>query len=129
MKESTITFKNLNIDPALYFTGTNEEIEAAERKEAERATELEAVITSPLFIAAEYTHASGAREILHHSTRRGILYQLSYIAADNVPTMHENYIRTGEPADHSHIGTAADLYRHFINYNIDEDITIRLLTA
>ncbi len=130
MKENTITFNSLNISPDLFFLGSDEEIEAAERKEAERAAEIERVFFAPGFIAAEYKRSSGAREILHRSTRPGVYFQLSYIAADEVPTMHENYIKLDDPNPVKQaIDSKSDLLRHFVNYNIDEKITLRILTA
>ena len=96
MKEKIISFESLNIDPCYAFICSDEEIEAAERKEAARAEELKAVFFAPDFIAAEHRTESGAREILHRSTRPGVYFQLSYIAADGVPTLHENYIKTEE---------------------------------
>lgn len=128
MKEKQITFKSLNINPCYAFICTDEEIEAIEAREAERAAELERVFFAPGFIAAEYRHESGAREILHHSTRNGVYFQLSYIAADGVPTMHENYIKVDHinPVKQA-IETKTDLLRHFIR--LDEDITLKVLTA
>ena len=130
MKENTITFENLNIDPCYAFICTDEEIEATERKEASRAAELEKLFFSPSFVAAEYTQKSGAREILHHSTRNGVYFQLSYIAPDGVPTMHENFIRI-EHKNHVNqaIDTKDDLLRHFVSLNLDESITFKVLTA
>ena len=128
MKEKTITFKSLNINPCYAFIFSDEEIEQAERKESERAAEIERVFFAPGFIAAEYRHESGAREILHHSTRNGVFFQLSYIAADGVPTIHENYIKVDHPNPVKQaIEGKADLLRHFIR--LDEDITLKVLTA
>lgn len=130
MKENIITFKSLDIDPCYAFIFSDEEIEAAERKEAERAAEIERVFFAPGFIAAEYKHESGAREILHRSTRPGVYFQLSYIAADGVPTMHENYIKTEEKQTAPGcIDSESELYNHFICYNLDESISFRVLTA
>lgn len=130
MKEKQITFKSLEIDPCYAFICTDEEIEAIEAREAERAAEIKRVFFAPGFIAAEYTQKSGAREILHRSTRNGVYFQLSYIAADGVPSMHENYIKV----DHPHpvkqaIDSKSDLFRHFVNMNFEKDITFRVLTA
>lgn len=129
MKESTITFENLNIEPTVYFLGTDEEIEEAERKEAQRAEDIKRVVLSPDFIALEYYTEKGARRILHHSTRKGVLFQLSYIDADGIPSMHENYIRTGKDAVNQSIGSLDDLTRHFINQTLRKNITTHILTA
>lgn len=130
MKEKEITFKSLEIDPCYAFLCTDEEIEATERKEAERAADIERVFFAPGFIAAEYTQKSGAREILHHSTRNGVFFQLSYIATDGVPTMHENFIRIEHknPVDQA-IHEKAELLRHFVNLNLEKSITFKVLTA
>lgn len=130
MKEKTITFKSLEIDPCYAFICTDEEIEAIEAREAERAAELERVFFAPGFTAAEYTQKSGAREILHRSTRNGVYFQLSYIAADGVPTMHENYIKVDHPNPiNQAIDSKNDLFRHFVSMNLEKDITFRVLTA
>ena len=94
MKEKYIIFPSLDIKPAFYFWATDEEIKELEAREEARAEELKAVIFAPDFLGAEYISDHGSREILHHSTRDGVLFQLSYIAADGVPTMHENFIKT-----------------------------------
>ena len=95
-----------------------------------RAEELKAVFFAPDFIAAEHRTESGAREILHRSTRPGVYFQLSYIAADGVPTMHENYIKTEEKQTAPGcIDSESELYNHFICYNLDENISFRVLTA
>lgn len=122
MKQREIILKSLEIDCNLYFFGTDEEINAAEQKEAERAAELEKIIFSANFRALEYCTTYGSRIILHHSTRPGVDFQLSYIAADGIPTMHENYYTNDTRSK-------KELLRHYVNATIDEDITARLLTA
>ena len=130
MTDNYIIFPSLDIAPDLFFLGSDEAIEAAEAKEAERAAELEKVFFAPDFIAAEYITEHGAREILHHSTRAGIYFQLSYIAADGIPTMHENYINTGgDPQKVGAIETAAELLRHFTNHNSENPLLLHILTA
>lgn len=122
MKQSEITLQSLDIDCNLYFFGTDEEIEAAEKKEEARAAELEKIIFSDSFRALEYYTTYGSRIILHHSTRPGVDFQLSYIAADGVPTMHENYYTNDTRSK-------KELLKHYVDATIDEDITARLLTA
>lgn len=130
MKQTRISFESLNINPTIYFLGTDEEIEAAERKEAARAAELEKVIFSSDFLALELRRENGAREILHHSTRKGVFLQLSYIAADGVPTMHENFIKTDQPTtDGASVESKEKLLLHFINATLRTDRTFELLTA
>lgn len=122
-----ITLKSLDINPNIYFFGTNEAIEAAERKEQVQADIIKNIISAPDFIALEYRTKSGARRILHRSTRCGVLWQLSYIAADGVPTMHENYISIGRTEEHTH--TAAELYRHFVNLTLNTAQELTILNA
>lgn len=131
MKESMHIFPALNIPPALFFTGSDEKITEAEEKEAARADELRNIFFSPDFFAAEYTTESGARQILHHSTRPGVLFQLSYIGADGVPTMHENYINIGgDPWKLGSIESAAELLRHFVNVSSHKTpLSLRVVTA
>lgn len=122
MKQSEIIFRSLDIDCNMYFFGADEEINAAEQKEAKRAAEIERLIFSDSFRALEYYTTYGSRIILHHSTRPGIDFQLSYIAADGVPTMHENYYTNDTRSK-------KELLKHYVDATIDEDITARLLTA
>lgn len=129
MKESTIIFENLNIEPTVYFLGTDAEIEEAERKEAQRAEDIKRVVLSPDFIALEYYTEKGARRILHHSTRKGVLFQLSYIDADGIPSMHENYIRTEKDAIPQYIGSLDELTKHFTDESYFSDLKARVLTA
>lgn len=130
MKQTQLFFDSLKINPTIYFWGTDREIEEAEEKEAIRAAELEKVLFSDDFLALELTRESGAREILHHSTRKGVFFQLSYIASDGVPTMHENYIRTDEPTtDGARVEGKETLLRHYVNATLQKSRTFELLTA
>ena len=109
MTEQQITLEALNIDPKIYFLGTDEEQEKAEAKETARAAELEKIIFSEGFRAMEYINEYGQRRILHHSTRPGILFQMSYIGPDGVAAMHENYIQTGDPGEYVSIESRSKL--------------------
>lgn len=130
MSEQIKTFPSLDIPNDLFFTGTDSEIEEAEAKEAERANAIREIIFSPDFIAAEYTTEKGAREILHHSTRPGVLFQLSYIASDGIPTMHENYVSLGaDPYSVGSVESANDLLKHFVDHGIDRPLVLRVLTS
>lgn len=128
MKKTTIILKSLNIPNNLFFIGSDAEIEAAEAREEARAEELKKIFFNPSFLAAEYITTYGARHILHHSTRDGVLFQLSYIAADGVPTMHENFIKT-DGKNPFYIGGADELTRHYINACSQKDIFLTVLTA
>ena len=108
-------FEPLNIDPCIYFRGTDEEIESARKQEETAADALKAIIYAPSFQALEirkqYPRGT-AREILHHSTRHGVLFQLSYIDPDGIPAMHENYIKTAPEAIHDE----RELLRHIVGF-------------
>lgn len=112
-------FEPLKIDPALYFRGTDAEIESARKLEETSAEALKAIIYAPDFQALEIRkqYPSGtAREILHHSTRHGVMFQLSYIDPDGIPAMHENYIRTAPDAVPEAIHEERDLLRHIVGF-------------
>lgn len=112
-------FEPLKIDPALYFRGTDEEIERAQAIEEAAEETIKTIIYAPGFQALEIRkeYASGtAREILHHSTRRGVLFQLSYIDADGIPAMHENYIQTAPDAVPEAIHDEDELLRHIVGF-------------
>lgn len=131
MKENIKTFEPLKIDFNIYFLGTEEEQEEADAKQASRAAELETIIFSPDFIAAEYVNTWNQRRILHHSTRDGVIYQLSFIDPDGVPAMHENYINdgTGNPDEVGKIHNKSELIQHFINNSNNNPLTLHILSA
>ena len=112
-------FNALNIDTALFFRGTPEEIERARKQEETAAEAVKAIIYAPGFKALEIRKErprGTAREILHHSTRPGVLFQLSYIDPDGVPAMHENYIQTAPDAVPEAIHEERDLLRHIVGF-------------
>ena len=112
-------FDPLYIDPALYFRGTDEEIERARKIEETANESIKAIIYAPSFQALEirkqYPRGT-AREILHHSTRHGVLFQLSYIDPDGIPAMHENYIQTAPDAVPEAIHEERELLRHIVGF-------------
>lgn len=132
---TSVYFEPLNIDPVVFFRGSEAEQEHAERLEAEAMEKWRTIITSPNFRALRFTkqtkRTSGAIyesvEILHHSPRNeGYLYQLSYIG-NGIPTMHENYIN---PNGDSYNTNESALYRHLLSYhNKDKGAYIEVLTA
>ena len=121
-----IVLNSLDIAPELYFLGTDQEIEQAERKEQERRDEIANIIFSPDFQYCYYMTDGGQAHVLHHSTRQGVKYQLSFIGADGVPTMHESYIKTGVTASHEAIHTKAELLQHFVNRTLNKDIILNI---
>lgn len=112
-------FEPLRIDPCIYFRGTDAEIDRAQIKEETAAEALKAIIYAPGFKALEIRKerpTGTAREILHHSTRHGVLFQLSYIDPDGIPAMHENYIQTAPEAVNEAIHDERELLRHIIGF-------------
>lgn len=114
-----ILLQSLDIDPALYFTGSDKEIEEAEKKEARQAAIIERLIFSGTFRQLTYTTAAGQIRSLHRSTREGVKYQLSYINPGEIPARHENYINQGpDPGNVGAIHTKADLIRHYVSQTL-----------
>ena len=131
MKDYKITLQPANINYLCYFLGTEEEQKTADERKKARAEELERLLFAPGFIAAEYVNEYGQRRILHHSTRPGVVYQLSFIDADGVPAMHENYINdgNGDPYKVGHIGDARELIQHYTHQSNEKPLTLHILTA
>ena len=131
MKDYTITLQPAKIDYLCYFLGTEEEQKTADERKKARAEELKRVIFAPGFIACEYFSEYGQRRILHRSTRPGVIYQLSYIDADGVPAMHENFINdgTGNPYEVGSIHDERELLTHFINNSNEKTLNLHILTA
>lgn len=119
--------KALNIDDCIAFFGNDEEIEKAENLESDRMSEIEKIIFDPTFKAMEYTNSWNQRRILHHSTRQGVLFQLSYIDADGVAAMHENYIQTSDRHIDECIHDKRELLRHFMLNSNHNDMTLTIL--
>ena len=119
MTDNYIIFDNLKIDYNIFFLGTEEEQNEAIQKETERAEELKKIFFARNFCAAEYTEKNGSRHILHHSTRNGVLYQLSYIAPDGIPTSHQNIKEDN----------IKDLLNHFIYYNSRHALKLHIITS
>lgn len=123
---TTKTLEALNISAVVMFTGTDEEIKAAEAKENARAQEVEQIIFSGDFKALEYFNYNNQRRILHRSTRPGVMFQLSYIDSDGVPAMHENFIKSSENHVNECIEDKSKLLRHFINASNSDNITLNI---
>lgn len=124
MEKTIYKFKKLNIDPCIYFLGSDEEIGKAEALEAARAADLEKILFDNAMVL--YTTAEGQKRYLHRSTRAGVAYQLSYEARDGVPVMHENYIQTSENHIDAHIGTKEDLIKHYIDQLYVDDLYLEI---
>ena len=131
--EKIINFEPLHISPTIAFLGTDEEIADAEEKERQAAAAIDQIIFDPKFIALEWREPSrqgDRRQILHHSTRPGIMFQLSYIDGGGVPAMHENYIRSGQLLNDCAIHTKEELLATISRkFMFDESLTLRVVTA
>lgn len=126
-ERKNVLLKSLNINPVLFFLGTDEEIKEAEEKEARRAAEIEKIIFSPDFIAARYYTEKGATRILHHSTRPGVGFQLSYIDSDGIPAMHENFIKTSPDHVQENIQDKNHLLKHFVDITLTENLNLEIV--
>lgn len=124
-----IILKSLDIDPTLAFFGSDAEIAEMEQKEKERAEEIRKIIFSPDFSGMSYKTASGQERILTHSIRHGVLFQLSYIDSDGIPSMHENFIKTAKNTVDETIESEEELLRHYVNAGLSEDVELEILTA
>ena len=124
-----IILKSLDIDPTLAFFGSDAEIAEMERKENKRAEKIRKIIFSPDFAGMSYKTAYGQERILTHSIRQGVLFQLSYIDSDGIPSMHENFIKTAEKTVDEAIESEENLLRHYVNAGLSEDIELEILTA
>ena len=120
-----ITLKSLDINPVIFFRGTDAEITAAEAAEDERRAQLEEIIFSDSFAALEYLTEYGQRRILHHSTRPEYAFQLSYIDPDGIPAMHESFVST--TGEDTRDNSKAALLRHFINLTLAHDLKIKVV--
>lgn len=124
MEKVIYKFKKLNIDPCIYFLGSDEEIEKAEALEAARAAELEKILLNNSMVY--YTTLQGQKRYLHRSTRKGVAYQLSYEGSDGLPIMHENYIKTSDDHIDAAIGTKEDLIKHYIDQLYVDDLYLEV---
>ena len=123
------SFDAMNISELLPFHGTDDEIKAAEIMERQRESDIEKIIFQPGFIAMAYTTESGQTRILHRSTRPGVMFQLSYIDADGIPAMHENYIETTPDHVDEAIHDKPELLKHYRQYSNRHDLSLEIITA
>lgn len=119
-----ITLKNLNIDPCIYFLGTDAEIEEAERKERMQAEKIKDIIFSDNFQGLSCRNDLDQELILTYSIRQGVLFQLTYIDRDGVPAMHENYIKTSENHVDECIEPKENLLKKFVSMTLEKDIIL-----
>lgn len=119
-----ITLKSLNIDPCIYFLGTDAEIEEAERKERMQAEKIESIIFSDNFQGLSCWNTLGQELILTYSIRQGVLFQLTYIDRDGVPVMHENYIKTSKNHVNECIEPRENLIKKLVNMTLEHEIIL-----
>lgn len=119
-----ITLKSLNIDPCIYFLGTDAEIEAAEQKERMQAEKIESIIFSDNFQGLSCRNSWGQELILTYSIRQGVLFQLTYIDRDGVPAMHENYIKTSENHVNECIEPKENLIKKFVRMTLERNLIL-----
>lgn len=124
-----MTLPSLNLARDLYFKGTDADIEAGEKKLAQREHEMKDIIESDDFTALMLKNKAGGRyEILHPSTRKGIRFQLTYYGNDGEPSMHESYGKTGGPVDErENVHSMEELYRHYADMSYDSDLKLQVL--
>lgn len=128
LKQRQQMFEQLNIDPTVYFTGTMDQIDAAEKSEEKRIQEFKDLIEQNKFMALEFMLPDGRTKILHHSTRAGIEWQLTDIGSDGVPQGHENFGLTGEKrTDEYAVHTMDELYRELLSYNINGAMNFNIM--
>lgn len=128
---STVTqnFESLDVAPDVYFRGTEDQISEAQAKEDQRKQEFRDIINNDTFMALEYTLPDGRKQILHRSARDGVGFQLSYIGSDGIPTMHENYIRTGNTSVNEAIHSEEELLNHLVRENLRKPLSVTIQYA
>ena len=125
----TQNFESLDVAPDVYFRGTEEQIAEAQAKEDQRKQEFRDIINNETFMALEYTLPDGRKQILHRSARDGVGFQLSYIGSDGIPTMHENYIRTGNTSVNEAVHSEEELLNHLVRENLRKPLPMTIQYA
>lgn len=91
MREAYKNIPALYQNPAVFFTGTDEEIERAEKLDTENAAAWAGIITDPDFIGLEFDAGRPGRSLLlTRSLYHGVDLQLTWTDAAG-PVMHENH--------------------------------------
>lgn len=119
-----ITLNNINIDPCIYFLGTDVKIEEAEEKERAQGKKIENIIFADDFQGLSCRNDLGQELILTYSIRQGVLFQLTYIDRDGIPVMHENYIKTSENHVDECIEPKENLIKKFVGMTLEHDMIL-----
>ena len=122
-----VTLPSMGIDPAYAFKYGEAEAEAAEKKIEQRKADIRDMIQRNSFMALQITKKDGRKEILSRSVRPGVAWQLTYYGSDGEPTMHENYGRTGTGRVNEAVHTEDELYTHFANMTLRNDLKVETL--
>lgn len=122
MKEKQITLSSLNIDPAIFFLGSEAEQEEAERKEEERENELKKIIFAADFCALAY-YTGGLYKVFTRSTHPGAFWSLSVFYNDNALS-HSTYTEAGQNQSERH----KTIFSEIKNETLQNALTLDILT-
>lgn len=89
MKKKKIVFESLKIDPMIFFTGSDAEIEAAERMQEERQNEIKMLLENENFMSLSFQTFNGLWEAITPATRPGEKWQHTFFYKAN-PNYHES---------------------------------------
>lgn len=122
MKEKQIELTALNIDPAIFFLGSEAEQEEAERKEEERENELKKLIFAPDFRALAYT-TGGLYKVFTRSTHPGAFWALSVFYQERALS-HSTYTEAGQNQSERH----KTIFSEIKNETLQNPLTLDILT-
>lgn len=117
MQEKTITLDALNIDPTVFFLGSE-----AERKETERENEIKSIIFAPDFCALAY-NTGILYKVFTRSTHPGAVFSLSVFFND-CALSHTEYNENGN----NNSGNPS-IFREIMRETIENPLTLEILTA
>ena len=125
--DGEVTLPSMGIDPAYAFKYSDADVEQAEQTIRERESDIKDIIQREGFKGLQIQKPDGRVEVLTPSIRKGVLWQLSYFGNDGVATMHENYGQTSDASIDEAIYPMEDLYSHFANMTLQNDLAMRTL--
>lgn len=118
------TYKTLykyNFSDIYAFTATDAEILKNEQTINRKTQKIIKLVNDPEFCALRVKTTGAGAYILHKSTRPGVKFQLSIIAADGIPTAHEN-IKDDKKL-------RSDIEYYFLNRLFTGPVKLEILTA